>query len=71
MKLTKQEIVKRIQESTGRYVGNGLIVKVVDYSNNPLAPEPIAYKLSWICMFSGKRERCMYYPNTVGLQSCK
>ncbi|AIT14205.1 hypothetical protein PBI_121Q_315 [Escherichia phage 121Q] len=71
MALTKQEIIDRIKESTGWYVGDRLIVKVLDYSNNPLAPEPVAYKLSWISAFSGKRERCVYYPNTVGLQFCK
>ncbi|WBF77683.1 hypothetical protein A73_7 [Escherichia phage A73] len=71
MALTKQEIIDRIKESTGENIGNGLIVKVLDYSNNPLAPEPVAYKLSWISVFSGKRTRCVYYPNTVGRQYCK
>ena len=42
-------------------------LKVVDYSNNPIAPEKVAYKFYFYNLM-GQREKTMYWPNTVGFQ---
>lgn len=67
--MTPTEIIDKIRNDTGRDVSGNLRVRVIDYSENPLAPEKYAYSLSWTCIFSGKREKCIYYPNTYGMQS--
>lgn len=67
--MTPVEIIDKIRNDTGRDVSNNLRVRVIDYSDNPLAPEKYAYSLSWTCAFSGNRTRCIYYPNTYGIQS--
>lgn len=45
----------------------GISIKKVDYSNNILAPEKIAYKI-YFTLYGKKRKFC-FYPNTVGFQS--
>ena len=67
--MTPTEIIDKIRNDTGRDVSGNLRVRVIDYSENPLAPEKYAYSLSWACIFSGKRAKCIYYPNTYGMQS--
>lgn len=67
--MTPTEIIDKIRNDTGRDVSGNLRVKVIDYRDNPVAPEKYAYSLSWTCIFSGKREKCIYYPNTYGMQS--
>lgn len=44
--------------------------KVIDYSNNPLAPEKVAYKI-YFWDLAGSRKKFVYYPNTVGFQGLK
>lgn len=41
--------------------------KVIDYSDNRLAPEPVAYRVHYTDYF-GVRCKVTYYPNTVGFQ---
>lgn len=41
-------------------------VKVLDYTNNPLAPEKVAYSITY--KEFGVSRKVVYYPNTVGFQ---
>lgn len=41
-------------------------VKVLDYTNNPLAPEKVAYSITY--KEFGVSRKAVYYPNTVGFQ---
>lgn len=41
-------------------------VKVLDYANNPLAPEKVAYSITY--KEFGVSRKVVYYPNTVGFQ---
>lgn len=66
--MTPTEIIDKIRNDTGRDVSGNLRVRVIDYRGNPVAPEEYAYSLSWVCVFSGKRTKCVYYPNTYGMQ---
>lgn len=68
MNLTQQEIISQFWTKYGIDISEKLICKVCDHSNNPLAPEKISYKLSFICQLTGKRERLNYWPNTLGYQ---
>jgi len=45
----------------------GLKIKKVDYSNNILSPEKIAYKIYFTLY--GVNKRFSFYPNTVGFQA--
>lgn len=47
----------------------GLRVKEVDYSENPLAPEKTAYFVTFRSF--GKLIKLAYYPSTVGFQGRK
>lgn len=58
----KANLIFLIDYSKRRYF------KVLDYSDNPLAPEKTAYKLHFTDLL-GNRKKVIYYPNTVGFQS--
>ncbi len=66
--LTRNQIIEKL-ESKGEKVADSLILRFLDYRNNPIAPEKFAYRLSWISVFSGKREQGTYWPFTVGMQA--
>lgn len=69
MLLTKQDVIKAASIfliDTDRRV----YFKVIDYTDNPLAPERIAYKL-YFWNITGKRNKFIYYPNTVGFQGLR
>ena len=66
MQLTKEQVVEQLKKYT--IIGKGRIVfKVLDYSDNRLAPEKVAYRLHYTD-FTGKRRKVTYYPTTVGFQ---
>ena len=44
----------------------GLKIKKIDYSNNILSPEKVAYKIYFTLY--GVNKRFCFYPNTVGFQ---
>jgi hypothetical protein len=64
--LTKTEILQELSKHT--LIGEGRVtMKVLDYSDNMLAPEPVAYRLHYSDI-SGNRRKVTYYPKTVGFQ---
>lgn len=64
--MNRTEIIKELSKRT--IMGDGRItIKEIDYSNNRLAPESIAYRIHYTD-FTGKRCKVTYYPNTVGFQ---
>lgn len=69
--LTKQELITIIDRNLGLGLKHSerVIVKVVDYSDNPIAPEKYAYKVFYTQY--GKRQKFIYFPNTVGRQYLK
>ena len=66
--LTRDQIITLL-EKQGEKVSDNLILRFLDYRNNPIAPEKFAYRLSWISVFSGKREQGTYWPFSVGMQA--
>ena len=66
--LTREQIIEKLEDK-GEKVSDSLIVRFLDYRDNPIAPEKFAYRLSWICVFSGKREQGTYWPFSVGMQA--
>ena len=69
--LQSEQIIDKIYNDLGHNVSVKFRKKVIDYRENPLAPEQFAYSISWECQFSGNRGSAIYYPNTVGLQFTK
>ena len=64
--LTKEQVLAEL----GKYdiLGNGKVIfKVLDYSQNPLSPNPVAYRVHYT-NFAGQRRKVTYYPGTVGFQ---
>lgn len=66
MILTKEEVIKELEKITILEKGQ-IIFKVIDYRQNHLAPEKVAYQLHYTDSH-GKRHRVVYYPNTFGFQ---
>lgn len=66
--LQRVQIIDKIYNDSGLDVSVKFIRRVVDYRGNSWAPEKFGYEISWECQYSGKRDKSMYYPNTVGLQ---
>ena len=66
--LTREQIIEKLEDK-GEKVSDSLIVRFLDYRDNPIAPEKFAYRLSWISVFSGKREQGTYWPFSVGMQA--
>tara|TARA_R110000744_G_scaffold74111_1_gene148221 strand:+ start:1601 stop:1822 length:222 start_codon:yes stop_codon:yes gene_type:complete len=67
--LARKEVIARLSKDYGVNLleaAKSIRVKVVDYSNNPIAPESIAYKVSFTLW--GSKTSLTYYPNTVGYQ---
>lgn len=67
--LQKSQIIQMYKKSSGIDISEGLRIRYCDYRDNPLAPEKFAYRLSWISVFSGKREQGTYWPFSVGMQA--
>lgn len=64
--MTKTEILNELCKHT--IMGEGkVIIKEIDYSNNRLAPEAVAYRIFYT-EYTGQRRKVTYYPNTVGFQ---
>ena len=68
MTLTKEQVLNAAKEIFLVDDSRRVYFKVVDYSENPIAPENTAYRL-YFWDISGKRNKFTYYPNTVGFQS--
>lgn len=63
--MQRTEILKALSE---RYIApEGARVRVMDYAGNPLAPEKVAYRITFTSL--GRKYRVTYWPNTVGFQS--
>ena len=66
--LTKDQLIEKMK-AKGEDISEGLIVRYLDYRNNPMAPESFAYSVSYKHTFlEGKRIQGILWPNSVGLQ---
>ncbi len=65
--LTRDQIIEKL-ESKGEKVSDNLILRFLDYRNNPMAPESFAYSVSFKHTFLDRREKAIFWPNSVGLQ---
>ena len=65
--LTRDQIIDLL-EKKGEKVANSLILRFLDYRNNPIAPENFAYRVSFKHAFLDRREKAVFWPNSVGLQ---
>lgn len=64
--LTKEQVIEELRKYA--ILGEGRVIfKVIDYSENRLAPEKIAYRIFY-SDYAGNRRKATYYPNTVGFQ---
>jgi len=66
--LTKDQVIKKAKELYLIDESKRIILKIMDYKNNPFAPENTGYKLHFTDLL-GNRKKVIYYPNTVGFQS--
>lgn len=69
--LTRSQIIEKIFNKYGDDITDKLIIKYCDYRNNPIAPEKFSYLISFINFLTGKREKWVYWPHSVGLQWSK
>ena len=65
--LTRDQIIDSL-EKKGEKVSDNLILRFLDYRDNPMAPESFAYSVSFKHAFLGRREKAIFWPNSVGLQ---
>ena len=67
--LTKQDVMQAAKE-VNHFIDESrrIYFKVMDYSENCVAPEDTAYRFYYWDIF-GKRQKFTYYPKTVGFQS--
>lgn len=65
--LTRDQIIEKL-ESKGEKVADSLILRFLDYRGNALAPEKFAYRVSFKHAFLDRREKAVFWPNSVGLQ---
>ena len=65
--LTKDQLIEKMK-AKGEDISNGLIVRYLDYRGNPMAPESFAYSVSFKHAFLDRREKAVFWPNSVGLQ---
>ena len=66
MILTKEQVLEELRKHD--ILGEGRVVfKVLDYSENRLAPEKVAYRICY-SDFAGRRRKATYYPKSVGFQ---
>ena len=68
MELTKLQVLEAAKEVFLVDDTRRVYFKVIDYSDNPIAPESTAYRIYFWDVL-GKRNKFTYYPNTVGFQS--
>lgn len=68
--LSKIEVLEMLDKELQfpRSLEHKTIIHVIDYSENPLAPEKYAYKISYVCSVFKDRQYRTFYPFTVGLQ---
>ena len=65
--LTREQIIEKLEDK-GEKVSDSLILRFLDYRNNPVAPESFAYSVSFKHPFLDRREKAIFWPNSVGLQ---
>jgi len=64
--LTKEQVIQELTKHD--VLGKGRVMfKVMDYTNNGLSPEKVAYRL-YYTDYLGQRKKVTYYPNSVGFQ---
>ena len=68
--LTRYQIIDLL-EKQGEKVSDNLLLRFLDYRNNPVAPEKFAYSVSFKHAFLDHREKAVFWPNSVGLQYTK
>ena len=65
--LTRNQLIEKL-ESKGEKVADSLVLRFLDYRNNQMAPESFAYSVSFKHVFLDRREKAIFWPNSVGLQ---
>ncbi len=65
--LTRDQIINLLEKKREN-VADSLILRFLDYRNNPVAPECFAYSVSFKHAFLDRREKAIFWPNSVGLQ---
>ena len=65
--LTRDQVIEKLEDK-GEKVSDSLIIRFLDYRNNPMAPESFAYSVSFKHAFLDRREKAIFWPNSVGLQ---
>lgn len=65
--LTRNQVIERL-EKQGEKVSDSLILRFLDYRDNVMAPESFAYSVSFKHAFLDRREKAIFWPNSVGLQ---
>ena len=65
--LTREQIIEKLEDKREK-VSDSLILRFLDYRNNPMAPECFAYSVSFKHTFLDRREKAIFWPNSVGLQ---
>ncbi len=67
--LTKQDVIQAAKDRN-HFIDESrrIYFKVIDHSDNVIAPEDTAYRFYYWDIF-GKRQKFSFYPNTVGFQS--
>ena len=64
--MNKKELVEKLKQV--RCVGKGrIMIKEIDYSNNPLSPTKMVYKVFYTDIF-GDRCCSTYFGDTLGFQ---
>lgn len=67
--MEKAEVINELRKFA--IIGEGRVIfKVLNYSQNGLAPEKVAYRIHYPDC-NGERRSVTYYPNTVGFQWSK
>ena len=68
--LTREQIIEKLEDK-GEKVSDSLILRFLDYRGNAMAPESFAYSVSFKHAFLDRREKAIFWPNSVGLQYSK
>lgn len=65
-KETKKELIKKLKACRIVDTNPNIIIKSLDYSNNPLSPVSIAYRVFYTSL--GRRVKCTYFGDGLGFQ---
>lgn len=64
----RNELISNLEKIAIIDKNKRIIIKELDYSDNPIAPCKVAYLVTFCEVYKTKRSKCVYWNDAIGFQ---